>query len=203
MPQAPGLGLHAPGELDLGQPLLEQVRQHTADPVRHGSRGADAVDLPGGLDRALPDDRPADVLEGRLREELLEAPESRHRQHVELEAQSGRQRVVPLLDRRRQTPEGRERDHVTECRFEASTRGDLEHEQRRPALHRHVEIRLLDGAGVVVEVGVLLQERRVETKLRKAGLQTGDAALQFRGRRQDRCRLEETRARRAHVTPGS
>ena len=57
------------------------------DLVGDGRRRADALDLPGGLDRPLPHDRPADVLERRLREQLLEAAELGDRQHVELEAE--------------------------------------------------------------------------------------------------------------------
>ena len=94
-----------------------------ADLVGDGRGGADALDLPGRLDRPLPHDGPADVLERRLREELLEAAEVRHRQHVELEAETRGQAAVALGDaapagpwarrarrsRRAPTPAGRAR----------------------------------------------------------------------------------------------
>ena len=54
--QAPRLRLHAAGELDLGEPLLEQARDEAADLVGDGRRGADALDLPRRLDRPLPHD---------------------------------------------------------------------------------------------------------------------------------------------------
>jgi hypothetical protein len=140
------------------------------------------------------------ALERRLREELLEAAEVRHRQHVELETQPGRQSAVPLRDRRGQALGRGELDHHAERRLRARALDDLAHEQRRHALPGHVEVRLLDGARVVVQVGVLLQESGVETQGRKAGLQAGDAALQLRGRHHCGSRLDQTPALPAHVT---
>ena len=91
-----------------------------------------------------------------------------------------------------------------ERRLQAGALGDLAHEQRRLALGRHVQVRLLDRAGVVEEVGVLLEEGGVEAEGREAGLQAGDAARQLRRRRQRRARLYQLRSlslRHAAVSP--
>ena len=200
MAQPPRLGLHAAGELDLGEPLLEQAGDEAADLVGDGRRRADALDLPGGLDRPLPDDRPADVLERRLREQLLEAAELGDRQHVELEAEPGRQRAVALGDEARQVLGRREVDDGAERRLQAGALGDLAHEQGRLALGRHVQVRLLDRAGEVEEVGVLLEEGGVEAEGREAGLQAGDAAGQLRRRRQRGARLHQSSAPGRSVT---
>ena len=204
MPEAPGLGLDAAGELDLGEPFFEEARDEPADLVGHGGRGADALDLPGGLDRALADDGPADVLERHAREQLLEAAEVRDGQHVELEADRRRQAAVALGDEARQVLGRRQVDDRAERRLEAGALGHLAHEQRRLALGRHVQVRLLDRAGEVEEVGVLLQEGGVEAEGREAGLQAGDAAGQLRRRRQRGAGLHQLRSlpvRHAAVSP--
>ena len=62
-PEASGLGLHTAGELDFGEPLFEQSRDEAAHLVGDGRGCTDPLDLPGGLDRALPHDRTADVFD--------------------------------------------------------------------------------------------------------------------------------------------
>ena len=103
--QAPRLRLDEAGELGLGEALAQDAGDQLADLDGDGRGGADALDLPGRLDGALPHDVAADVLEHRLREELLEAPVLDHGQHVELEPDAARQGAVAL---RRRSP-GRSR----------------------------------------------------------------------------------------------
>jgi len=193
MPQAPRFGLDAPGELDLGEALLEQPREETADLVGDAGCGADALDLPGGLDGAVAHDGAADVLERRLREEVLEAPEAQHRQHVQLEPETRGQGVVAVLDRRRQIPDRRQRDDRAEGRLAPRPRHDLAYEERRLTFRRHVQVRLLDRAGVVVEVGVLLQEGGIEILLPQDLLETDDPPLQLSRRHKRRARLHRLR----------
>ena len=95
-------------------------------------------------------------------------------------------------------------DDRAERRLQTGALGDLAHEQRRLALGRHVQGRLLDRAGEVEEVGVLLEQGGVEAEGREAGLQAGDAARQLRRRRQRGAGLHQQwrlRLRHADVSP--
>ncbi len=203
MPQAASLGFHPAGELDLGEPHLEEAGDERAHLVDDGRRGADALDLPRRLDGPLPHDGAADVLEGRLREELLEAAEQRHRQDVELQPEARRRTAVPLGDEPRKVLGRRQVLDRAERRLEAGALGDLAHVQRRLALGRHVQVRLLDRAGEVVEVGVLLQQGAVEPETQERGLQAGETGLELRRRRKHGARLDEPLCRplpHAHIT---
>ena len=105
-------------------------------------------------------------------------------QHVELEAEPPRQAAVALGDEARQLLGRREVDDRAERRLQTGPLGHLAHEQRRLALGRHVQRRLLDGAGEVEKVGVLLEQGGVEVESREPGLQAGDAPRELRRRRQ-------------------
>ena len=185
------LGLDTAGELHLRQPLLEQLGDDPADLVGDGRRGADALDLPRRLDRPLPDDVAADVLEASARQEFLKTPEPGDRQHVELEADAPGQRAVALGDEPRKLANRRQIDDRGERRLEASSCGDLAHEQGRLALRGDVQVRLLDRPGVVEEVGVLQQESGVEAAGREAGLQAGDPASELLRRCERRAGLDQ------------
>ena len=191
MPEATRLGLDAAGELHLRQSLLEQPGDEPADRVGDGRRGADALDLPSRLDRPLADDVAADVLEARARKEILKTPEPGDRQHVELETDAPGDRAVAPGDELRKLLGRRQIDDRAERRLEAGALGDLAHEEGRLALRRDVQVRLLDGPGVVEEIGVLQQEGGVEAAGREAGLQAGDTARELVRRRERRAGLHQ------------
>ena len=117
--------------------------------------------------------------------QVYERAEQGDREHVELEAEPLLKGPVPLADRARQIAQRAERDDSRQRRFRSGALHDAADEERRRAARRHVQERLLHRAGVVVEVGVLKDQRRVEPSGEQVLLQ----------RRQPPVELLERRAR--------
>ena len=117
-----------------------------------------------------------------------------HGEHVELEAEApraGRRSAAPIWPGRSRRPGSSTMRFKR--RLEPRPGGELAHEQRGLARRRHVQVRRLDGAAVVVEVGVLDDERGVEPGARQHGLQAAEAGPDLRRGHQRGARLDERR----------